>query len=320
MNSIEVQQSAQKLCGLSTIVPQPAHRAGKAKSSIERSGAVRARIGCTRYLSPTIRPRTSARVGKPLFDMTQRGIRRDRAFRKGPALFLFERTFQDILERIALVRRRFESILLIGCPDPGWPKRLAAGAAQVVVKDPGELFAGAAGGEVMVEDADRLPEAAFDLCVAIGSLDTVDNLPLALANIATSLRPDALLIGAMSGGDTLPRLRAAMRAADAAGGTASPHIHPRIDGPSLCQLLRNVDFENAVVDLDRVRVSYPSLLAQVTDLRAMAATNILAERSRISLTRQQLAAAAREYSNAELGGRIIEVYEIIHFAAWTPAA
>lgn len=319
-NSIEVQQPAQNVCGSSTIAPQPAQRAGKAKSSSERGRAVRARIGCTRYLSPTIRPRTSARVGKPLFDMLQRGIRRDRAFRQGPALFLFERTFEDIIERIALVRRRFKSILLIGCPDREWPDRLAAEAGHVLVKDPGALFAQAAQGDIMAEDANRLPEAAFDLCVAIGTLDTVNDLPLALANIRASLLPDALLIGAMSGGDTLPRLRAAMRAADAVGGAASPHIHPRIDGPSLCQLLGQVDFKDAVVDVDRVRVSYPNLQAEVADLRAMAATNILAERSRISLTRNQFAAACQEFSRSQSGGKPVEVFEILHFTGWTPAA
>lgn len=252
--------------------------------------------------------------------MQQRGIRRDRAFRQGPEPFLLERTFDDILQRIALVRRQFQSALLIGCPDPDWPKRLAAKAGHVLVKDPGALFAQAAQGDIMAEDADRLPEAAYDLCVAIGTLDSVNDLPLALANIRMSLRPDALLIGAMSGGDTLPRLRSAMRAADAAGGAASPHIHPRIDGPTLCQLLGKVNFNNAVVDVDRVQVGYPDLKAEVSDLRAMAATNILAERSRIPLTRHQVAAASHEFSRSGLDGRTVEVFEILHFVAWTPAA
>ena len=44
-------------------------------------------------------------------------------------------------------------------------------------------------------------------------------------------------IGAISGGDTLPLLRAAMRAADTPAGAASPHVHPRIEAAALAPLL-----------------------------------------------------------------------------------
>lgn len=270
-------------------------------------------------MSPTVTPRTSGCMTKPLFDMEQRAKRRDRACRQGPALFLLNRTFGDTLERVALVNRRFLSALLIGCPDPAWPGQLAGLVDQVMATDPGPLFARNAGGPILVEDGDRLGDATYDLCVAIGTLDTVNNLPLALANIRAALAADSLVIGAISGGDTLPMLRSAMRAADTARGTATPHVHPRIDGPSLCELLRNVGFINAVVDVDRVSVGYPSLQAEVDDLRKMAATNILAERSRVPLAKAALAAASLEFSRHGAAGRTVETFEILHFAAWTPA-
>ena len=56
--------------------------------------------------------------------MELRALRRDRAFRQGPELFLFERAFEDCLERLAVIRRQFKSALLFGCPDPGWSNRL----------------------------------------------------------------------------------------------------------------------------------------------------------------------------------------------------
>jgi len=258
-------------------------------------------------------------VVKPLFDVTQRAIRRDRAFRQGPALFLLDRTFSDTLERIALVNRRFRSALMIGCPNPRWPDQLAERVGQVAVADPGPRFAAEVHGRLIVEDADRLGAADHDLCVAIGTLDTVNDLPLAFANIRATLCNDSLLIGAISGGDTLPMLRNAMRAADAAAGMASPHVHPRIDGPSLCGLLGGVGFLNAVVDIDRVSVGYPSLHAEIADLRAMAATNILFERSKIPLSRGAVAAAEKEFDRQGTDGRTVETFEILHFAAWTPA-
>ena len=256
-------------------------------------------------------------MSKPLFDMSLRAARRNRAFRQGPVLFLHERAFADILERIALVRRRFSDALLIGCPDPAWPERLAALAGRVAVVDPGPAFAVAAGGRRLDEDEERL-EGQFDLCVAVGTLDTVNQLPLALANIRAALGPDALLIGAVSGGNTLPRLRGAMRDADTLMSGASPRVHPRIDGPSLGGLLTEVGFVMPVVDVDKVSVRYASLRKLVGDLRRMAATNILNDRSHLPLSRRALAAAEKSFNPDEEGRRTTETFEILHFAAWTP--
>lgn len=254
-----------------------------------------------------------------LFDMKLRALRRDRAARAGPELFLFERVFADCLERIALMSRRFERALLIGCPDQGWPERLRACAADVDVRDPGPLFADAAGGDVIVEDA-WSPEAqapAHDLVVAVGTLDTVNGLPLALRLIGHAMRPGGLFIGAMSGGDTLPELRAAMRAADALTGIAAPHVHPRIEASALSPLLADAGFERSVVDVERVQVSYTSLDGLVRDLRAMGATNVLTSKPP-PLTRAQRGAASRTFEDAAIDGRTTETFEIIHFAAWAP--
>lgn len=251
--------------------------------------------------------------------MHQRELRRDRAARLGPAQFLFERTFGDALERVAIVKRRFRSALLLGCPVPSWPERLREIIDRISVIDPGPIFAQAAGGTHAIEDENRLGDRDFDLCVAIGTLDTVNNLPLALANIAAALRPDSLLIGALSGGETLPVLRTAMRAADAASGSATPHVHPRIDGPSLCGLLTNAGFLGPVVDVDRVQAAYCSLDSLIADLRSMAATNILTDRPRTPLSRAATDAASANFNAAGKEGRTVETFEILHFAGWTPA-
>lgn len=242
-------------------------------------------------------------------------MRRDRAARTGAELFLFERAFDDCVERIGLLQRRFEQALLIGCPDPGWAKRV--GAQNIHVFDPGPLFAAASEGRTIVEDRWEPQPAAYDLILAIGTLDTVNELPLALRLLRVAMRPDALLIGAMSGGDTLPQLRAAMRSADSVAGAAAPHVHPRVEAAALAPLLEQAGFVRPVVDVDRVRVSYLSLAALVGDLRAMAATNILAARPHTSVTKSALAAAARHFEQSGNGERTTEVFEILHFAAWT---
>jgi hypothetical protein len=245
-------------------------------------------------------------------------MRRDRAFRASPVTFLYERAFSDIAERLSGISRGFSSALLLGAPDPDWPRRIAEFAPGAMVLDPGPEFARAAGGEVTVEDALDLDPGSFDLVVAIGSLDSVNDLPGALLRLRFLLKPDSLLIGAMSGGETLPRLRQAMRAADSALGVASPHVHPRIKPAALAQLLSAAGFAMPVVDIDRVQVAYASFGQLIADLRGMGGTNILTSRSRRPLTRTALEAAEADFG-ATPESRTTETFELLHFAAWTPA-
>lgn len=245
-------------------------------------------------------------------------MRRDRACRQGAELFLHERAFDDVLERLSMVRRDFSSALLVGCPDPGWKHRLEAVAGKAQTADPGPLFARHAGGAPIVEDEASFDVASLDLCVAIGTLDTVNDLPGALLRMRFALKPEGLLIGAVTGGDSLPRLRAAMRAADEQLGAASPHVHPRIEPAALAGLLAGAGFVDPVVDVDRVQVAYASLSDLVRDLRRMGATNILSARSKRGLTAKAAAAAHAAFAPGAGEAKTIEQFDILHFAAWAP--
>lgn len=251
----------------------------------------------------------------PLFDHALRALRRDRAARLGIETLLYDRAFEDCLERLAVVRATFQDALLAGCPNPAWPGRLKAHRVSVV--DPGPLMAERARGRCA--DLESLPcgVANFDLCMTIGLLDTANNLPLAVAALHLVLKPGGLLIGAIPGGQSLPGLRRAMLAADGGQGRAMPHVHPRIEAPSLARLLTEAGFVDPVIDIDRVDLSYRSLDGLVRDLRAMAMTNMLAARPRTPVGRPALAAARAAF----LAGRErpIEQVEILHFAAWKPA-
>jgi hypothetical protein len=234
-------------------------------------------------------------------------------------LFVYERAFSDILERLAEINRDFASALLIGTPDAEWPTKLAHVATTVTRVDPGAEFARSAGGIEVREDELDFQPASFDLCVAAGTLDTVNELADIVFRLRLLLKPDSLLIGAIAGGETLPRLRQAMRAADFVMAAATPHVHPRIKASALAGLLSAAGFAMPVVDVDRVRVTYSGLRDLVADLRGMAATNILAARSRSPLTRSALAAAETDFAASGENSRTTEVFEILHFAAWTPS-
>ncbi len=268
-------------------------------------------------MSPGARHRTSNAV-PDLFDMKLRAARRDRAARSGIELFLYERAFEDCLDRLSLVQRKFQRALLVGCPDPDWPGRLQAFAEHVDVSDPGPAFARAAKGEVVDEDNWALAPSTYDLVLAIGTLDTVNDLPRALIAFRLAMTPESLFLGALSGGDTLPQLRAAMRDADVVTGVASPHVHPRIEASALAPLLARSGFLDAVVDVDRLQVSYPSFERLVADLRGMGTTNLLGQRSRQPLSRAASAAASATFARAGDGERTTETFEILHFACWSP--
>jgi hypothetical protein len=75
-----------------------------------------------------------------------------------------------------------------------------------------------------------------------------------------------------------------------------------------------------VVDVDRVQVSYETLAKLVSDLRRMGATNILNRRSSRPLFRPARAAAEASFRASGDGSRTVETFDILHFAAWTPAS
>ena len=158
--------------------------------------------------------------------------------------------------------------------------------------------------------------------LAIGTLDTVNDLPLALRLIRHGdARRTRLFIGALSGGDTLPQLRAAMRAADAVAGVAAPHVHPRIEAVGARSAARPTPASSSpVVDVDRV-AGLLSARSQrlVADLRAMGATNILRDRARLASAEPRATPQPDAFADAGNGGRTVETFEILHFAAWTPA-
>jgi NADH dehydrogenase [ubiquinone] 1 alpha subcomplex assembly factor 5 len=239
-----------------------------------------------------------------LFDEKLRALRRARADRKGPERFLHDRAFEDVVDRLSLVSRRFRSALLVGDASPQWRERLLEQCDAVDVIDPDALM--------------QVQPGAYDLCIAIGWLDTVNDLPTALLTLRFALQEDSLLLGAFAGGDTLPALRSAMRAADEKTGAATPHVHPRVDPSAVAGLLSDAGFAMPVVDVDRVNVSYTSLWDLVRDLRAMGATNLLTARSRKPLTREAVTAAVNQFALEAESGRVTERFELIHFAAWTP--
>jgi SAM-dependent methyltransferase len=256
------------------------------------------------------------------FDRALRRQRRDRAARSNhEANYLFRRAGEDLLDRLALVKRRFQTALVLGCADPWLIEQLKSQGLHLVAADPGEAYARAAGGIQCDEDLLPFADDSFDLVAAMGTLDSVNDLPGALTLIRRILRPDGLFLAAFAGAGSLPALRSAVRAAEEArNDPASPRLHPQIDVKAAGDLLMRAGFALPVVDLDTVSARFPALPPLIADLRAMAMTNVLATRSRRPFARAGYAAAAADFeARSDPDGKTTERFEILHLSGWAPS-
>lgn len=222
----------------------------------------------------------------------------------------------ELLERLDSVQRPFTRALDLGCLDGRVGNALKARGIEVISADPGYRFAKAAGGVQC--DEDRLPfaDASFDLVVACGGLDQVNDLPGALLLIRRALRPDGLFLGAFTGAGSLPRLRSILLSAEE---RAVARLHPRIDVRSAGDLLARAGFALPVADGERVTIRYASFFRLLDDLRGAAATNLLADAAPPP-TRPALARASEAFTAAsDADGKTAETIEIIYLLGWAPA-
>jgi SAM-dependent methyltransferase len=258
-------------------------------------------------------------IDKP-FDRQLRRLRRDRAARAPEERrYLHRLAADELIERLSWVKREFRQVLNIGDPYIAGPLR--SQGFDVLSTDAGRLFARANGGMQCEEDGLPYQDGRFDLVTSVGVLDTVNDLPGALALIRRSLRPDGLFLAAFAGAGSVPRLRSAMLAAEEAEGLpASPRIHPQIDVRAAGDLLVRAGYALPVVDSETLTIRFSSFGALISDLRSMAATNMLVERSRQPLGRIALAAAiARFAQDAEPDGKVPERFDILYLSGWAPS-
>jgi SAM-dependent methyltransferase len=264
-----------------------------------------------------------------LFDRSLLRARRVRAGKLGGSHFLLDRVAQEMSDRLATVRRRFECAVDLGTPTDAVRRTVVASGkvGSVIAADPLVDTATrlrCAGSEfVVAADEEALPfrEAALDLVVSALVLQFVNDLPGTLVQIRRALKPDGLLLAALAGGDTLTELRQAFAAAEAeVEHGISPRIIPFADVRDLGMLLQRAGFALPVTDVDRFTVRYGSPLALMHDLRRMGAANPLVERSRRPLRRGTLGRMTDIYVErfADSDGRVRATFEIVWLSGWAP--
>lgn len=216
----------------------------------------------------------------------------------------------DALDRLAFLNREFAQALVIGDSTGGF----AAGLPPATTVRRADPFAGL--GEAIDEER-PVPGGPYDLIVSLGLLDTVNDLPGALALMRRALAPGGLMLASLTGAGTLPCLRQAMLAADAE--RPAPRIHPQVDVRAGGQLLTRIGFASPVVDGWGFDVGFASLDQLVGDLRAQALGNVLADPGpplgKAALERARTAFAEQ----ADADGLVRERFEIVTLSGWSPA-
>jgi Methyltransferase domain len=211
----------------------------------------------------------------------------------------------ELSDRLNLVRKAFANILILGDDFGTLEFRAQHRDAHITIADPGAITA-------LQCDEDRLPFAdnSFDLVLAIGTLDTVNDLPGALILIRRMLRVDGLFLGAMLGAGSLSTLKRCFVS------TGVARFHPQIDVRSAGDLLTRAGFALPVADSETIIARYPSIFRLVGDLRANGLTNALAQRH--PLRRVDIVDAAQRFGSVE-GKKTSEQFVVVTLTGWAPS-
>jgi len=260
-----------------------------------------------------------------LFDQKAIRLRLQRAIRQGPADFLLARVADDLVDRLAVLTKRFPRALDWASCGPHGAEVLATSDRidQVVRASLVPDVMDFAPWQSLIVDGGLVPFGGqtFDLVSSLLALQIVDDLPGALVQLRRVLRPDGLLVGCVLGGETLTELRQVLAAAeiDCEGGL-SPRVAPFVDLRDMGGLLQRAGFALPVTDSDQVTVRYKDIFGLIADLRAMGATNPLLARQRKPMGKATLLRASELYREkfGDPDGRIRASFEIIWFSGWVP--
>jgi hypothetical protein len=232
--------------------------------------------------------------------------------------FVTRLALDDLGERLSGVTRSFERALIMAPDATSLPSsgRSANGAfafarAATVLPLDG----------MMLVDPERveLPFSDYDLIVSIFDAQIVNDVVGFLARLRAHLRPDGLLLVALLGGATLTELRQAFLDADAqTTGGATARIAPFIQLGDSGSLMQRAGLKLPVSDVETHVVRYRSPLALMQELKALGASNPLADRPARPATRALLAAAAASYENlgADPDGRVRATLDIVWLSGW----
>lgn len=252
----------------------------------------------------------------PLFDRSQLARNINRATPQFDQYdFLFTHAWENLADRLTDIRQNFTH--------PGVTHTY--GARQVIdhLVSTGKLSSPPV---ITGFDADERLHAepgTHDVLLSVFDLQTMNDLPLALAQCRFALTKGGVFLGAIIGGESLYALRQAITAAELElTGRASPRIHPMLDMPGLAALMQQTGWALPVIDHEIITVDYPGCQCLCDDLRGMGGGNIIQERARGLTPRGLLSkteAIYRARQNIGADAPMPVTFDLIYLIGWADA-
>lgn len=253
------------------------------------------------------------------FDRLLMRQRKARGARQTGDGFLYERCAKDAAQRVTIVNRRFDTVLVFG--DPIFREQVLKIAGDKIGHVVCVNHSNAAQLFDLVCSETNLPFAAgsFDLVISGLSLHGVNHVPRALSEIYRVLRPDGFFIGCLFGGQSLTELRTALyRVEEGLTGRVTPRVAPMISMDQAVHLLQQCGYAMPVIDRDQVVARYGALKNLIEDLRRMGETNALSGRDKGALSRKFFVALEEDLKNEhpDQNGKFPISYDILWLSGW----
>ncbi|MEM8751205.1 MAG: methyltransferase domain-containing protein [Pseudomonadota bacterium] len=233
--------------------------------------------------------------------------------------FLMQRTVEDLMERLQTVNRQFErGVALFGRTPFLTEAMRASGKVKDVLRVEEASHLGNCD-HVATPDVIGLAPQSVDLVIAPYGLHWANDLPGALIQLHTILKPDGLLLATLPGPDTLRELRTTLLQAESEiTNGAAMRTDPLTDIRDAGALLQRAGFNLPVVDREDVTVRYDTPLALINDLRHFGAQN--QSDGHPPLTRAVMARMMELYHEqfSDPDGRIRATFSTIFMSGWAP--
>jgi SAM-dependent methyltransferase len=251
-----------------------------------------------------------------LFDRTRLRKRRARtAAHFAQHDFLWREAAERTQETFSYINRDFPRVLAFGGHALALPTSTITHAALAPMGIAPQVIA----------DEEWLPFAddSFDAVISLLTLQWVNDLPGALAQIRRVLKPDGVFFAILPGGETLRELRSVFAHIEAARtGGISPRVAPFLDVRDGGALLQRAGFALPVADSEIFDVSYENLFTLMADLRGAGEVNMLRNQVQHFTPRGFFTEAAAHYAaqHGDGEGRIRATVELITLTGWKPAS
>jgi hypothetical protein len=234
--------------------------------------------------------------------------------------FVTRLVLADLEERLSTVTRSFEQALIMS-PDASVLPVSGRSANGPFSYERVSTVRTVDGLPLVDPEVLDLPRRGYDLIVSLFDLDVVDDVPGFLARMRAHLRGDGLFLAAAIGGDSLTELREAFLSADAeTGGGAFLRVAPFIPLSAAAGLLQRAGLALPVSDVETHTVRYETPLSLMRELKALGASNPLADRPHKMATLKLIRAASAAYEAlaADSDGRVRATLEIVWMSGWAP--